>query len=264
MVELNGVERSSLLRGVAVVLVRPRNMLNIGAVARAMVDFGFDDLRVVTDYPLPLQEARSAVDAASVLAAARLYGSVAEAVADRRLVYGTTALGARNLIHPVDLLREASARVHARTAALAADGTTEGSAVALLFGSEKTGLSNEELSHCDRLLTIPMHTQGVSMNLGQAVAVTLYELMREAEAPRLLPEPVVAATAAELGRYEALLWQCLEAAGYEERHPGRLTGENLRRLVRRLQLPADDLPAWLGMLRQLVWKLGGAKGSAEG
>ena len=249
---MDGTNKSAVLEQVAVVLVRPRNMLNIGAVARAMVDFGFGDLRLVTDYSLPFQEARSAVDAASVLASAQVYGSVAEAVADRRLVYGTMALGARNLQHPVDLLREAAATVHAYVAP-APGGIA--STVAILFGSEKTGLSNEEISHCNRLLTIPMHSQGVSMNLGQAAAVTLYELVREAEAPRLLPEPVVPASAGDLARFEALLREAFEAAGYEQRHPGRLTDENLRRLVRRLQLPAEDLSAWFGMLRQLLWKL---------
>lgn len=235
------------LRRVVVVLVRPRNMLNIGAVARAMVDFGFADLRLVTEYPLPFQEARSAVDAASVLASATLHASVADAVADCSLVYGTTALGERNLLHPVDVLRDAAPVLHMHTAT--------GASAAILFGSEKTGLSNEELSHCDRLLTIPMHARGVSMNLGQAVAVTLYEVVREASAPRQLPEPLLSANAADLARIEALLREALDLAGYEDRHPGRLTAENLRRLVRRLQLPADDLPAWFGMLRQLLWKL---------
>lgn len=247
---MDSENKPGVLGQVAVVLVRPRNMLNIGAVARAMVDFGFGDLRLVTDYPLPFHEARSAVDAASVLQSARVFASVTEAVADRRLVYGTTAMGARNLQHPVDLLREAAATIHTHAS------TKEG-AVAILFGSEKTGLSNEEISHCDRLLTIPMHSQGVSMNLGQAAAVTLYELVREANAPRLLPEPSVAATAGDLLRFEVLLREALDAAGYEDRHPGRLTEENLRRMVRRLALPADDLPAWFGMLRQLVWKLRG-------
>ena len=96
---------------IAVVLVRARNPLNIGAAARAMSNFGFTDLRVVNDYDVPFQEARSAVDAAPVLAAARRFASVAEAVADCSLVFGTTALGERRLLHSVDLLRDVPARV---------------------------------------------------------------------------------------------------------------------------------------------------------
>ena len=237
-----------VLERITVVLVRPRNTLNIGAVARAMVDFGFTDLRLVTDYPLPFQEARSAVDAASVLAAARVFGNVADAVADARLVYGTTALGERNLQHPVDVLRNAAALIGSHAA------QPEGR-VALLFGSEKTGLSNDELSHCHRLLTIPMRTAGVSMNLGQAVAVTLYELVRATDPPRMLPEAALPATAGDLARFEDLLHAVLTASGYEERHPGNLADGNLHRVVRRLALPAADMPGGLGMLRQILWKL---------
>ncbi len=234
---------------ISVVLVRPRNVLNIGAVARAMLDFGFNDLRIVTDYPLPFQEARSAVDAASVLASAQLHNSLTDAIADARIVYGTTALGERNLQHPVDVLRSAARTIHQQAA------QTDGR-VALLFGSEKTGLSNDELSHCHRLLTIPMHAAGISMNLGQAVAVTLYELVRDTDPPRNLPEPALPATAADLARFQELLRGILQASGYEERHPGNLADSNLHRLVRRLALPSDDIPGWLGMLRQVLWRLG--------
>ena len=235
-------------RGITVVLVRPRNVLNIGAVARAMVDFGFTDLRIVTDYPLPFHEARSAVDAASVLAAAQLFSTVQDAIADARLVYGTTALGERNLQHPVDVLRTAATHIRSHM-------TQPQARAALLFGSEKTGLSNDELSHCNRLLTIPMHAAGVSMNLGQAVAVTLYELVRETDPPRTLPDAALPATAADLLRFEDLLRRILQASGYEERHPGNLADDNVHRLVRRLALPSDDIPGWLGMLRQVLWKL---------
>lgn len=232
---------------VAIVLVRARNPLNIGAAARAMSNFGFDDLRVVNDYDVPFAEARSAIDAAPVLASARQFSSVAEAVADCTLVFGTTALGDRRLQHPVDLLRDAAPRAHA---AMAPGGT-----VAILFGSEKTGLSAEEMSHCHRLLTIPMHRGGVSMNLGQAVAVCLYELARDGTAPRTLPEEARPATAAELARFEALLREVLVSSAYDRRFPGNMGEDAMRRLVRRLALPGDDVEVWLGMLRQVLWKL---------
>src|SRR5215472_19244706 len=85
----------------AVVLVSTRNPLNIGAVARAMSNFGFSDLRVVNPYDLAFREARSAVGAAPLLAAARSFPSVAEAVADCTLVVGTTSVGHRELQHPL-------------------------------------------------------------------------------------------------------------------------------------------------------------------
>ncbi|MGI4758923.1 MAG: RNA methyltransferase [Janthinobacterium lividum] len=236
-----------MLSRVAVVLVRARNPLNIGAAARAMGNFGFNDLRVVNDYDVPFQEARSAVDAAPVLAAACQFGSVAEAVADCTLVVGTTALGDRRLLHPVDLLRDAAAPMHEAVAA--------GGRVALLFGSEKTGLSAEEMSHCHRLLTVPMRDGGISMNLGQAVAVCLYELAREAPSQRTLPEAPRQATGEEAQRFEQLLREVLLASEYDRRFPGNMGEDALRRLVRRLQLPGDDVEIWLGMLRQVLWKL---------
>ena len=152
---------------------------NIGAVARAMHDFGFGRLRVANQFPLPFEAARSAVDASAVLADAVVYGSVAEAVADCTLVVGTTAVGERNLQHELLPLAKAAPRLRAEIQRSVDAGAAR---VALLFGSEKTGLSNEEMSHCHWLLTIPMHQpedgRHLSMNLGQAVAVCLYELVR--------------------------------------------------------------------------------------
>src|ERR1700710_1703742 len=152
---------------VVVVLVRARNPNNIGAVARAMHDFGFRHLRIVNEYAVPFQNARSAVDASAVLAAAIEAPTVAEAVADCTLVVGTTAVGERDLDHPLHELPQAGPILRAEIA------RPEGR-VALLFGSEKTGLSNEELSYCNLLMTIPMQqsegNRHPSMNLGQAAA----------------------------------------------------------------------------------------------
>ncbi len=233
---------------IAVVLVRARNPLNIGAAARAMGNFGFADLRIVNDYDVPFQEARSAVDAAPVLAEARQFASLAEAVADCTLVLGTTALGDRRLLHPVDVLRDAAVRMHEA-------GTAPDGRVALLFGSEKTGLSAEEMSHCHRLLTVPMRDGGISMNLGQAVAVCLYELAREAPSQRTLPEASRQATGEEVQRFESLLREALLASEYDRRFPGNMADDALHRLVRRLQLSGNDIEVWLGMLRQMLWKM---------
>ena len=170
------------MRGLAIVLVRARNPKNIGAVARAMHDFGFSDLRIVNEFVMPLEGARSAVDASSVLHAATTYATVAEAVADCALVAGTTAVGERVLEHPLFALNEAAPTVD-RGLVSACGRAGMGRRSRSCFGSEKTGLSNEELSHCNWLMTIPMYqhaeSRHLSMNLGQAVAVCLYELVRE-------------------------------------------------------------------------------------
>jgi TrmH family RNA methyltransferase len=236
---------------VVVVLVRARNPNNIGAVARAMHDFGFRHLRVVNDYVVPFETARSAVDASDVLARAAAFGSVAEAVADCTLVVGTTAVGERALQHPLHALPGAAGIIDEELA-------REGARVALLFGSEKTGLSNEELSHCHWLLTIPMEQheeiRHPSMNLGQAVAVCLYELVRQPVAVSDGDAPA-RAEAGEVERLTALLTEVLEQTGYTKRHPANCDEGQIRRLVLRMGVAASDVPVWMGILRQILWKV---------
>ena len=226
-------------------LVAARNPLNIGAAARAMSNFGFVHLRVVNPHEAAFREARSAVGAAVVLESAEEYRSVAEAVADCTLVVGTTSGDRRELQHPLRTLEEG--------AQLIRDGLPSGN-VALMFGSEKRGLSNEDLSHCHWLLRIPTREEHISMNLGQAVAVCLYELVRGVGSGQQ-PREAIAATSDDLERITALLLEALRISGYL--HPGAaaLAEEKVRRLVRRLSLPADDAEVWLGMLRQMIWKM---------
>src|ERR1700710_539015 len=118
---------------VVVVLVRARNANNIGAVARAMHDFGFEHLRVVNEYEVPLETARSAVDASAVVSAARVFSSVAEAVADCSVVVGTTAVGERVLQHPLLALPEAAGKMLGHLAEQRGRRPA-----ALLFGSDDT------------------------------------------------------------------------------------------------------------------------------
>lgn len=237
---------------VVVILVRARNPGNIGASARAMHDLGFRNLRVVNEFPVPFAAAKAAVDASSVLDAAVEATTVAEAVADCTLVLGTTAVGARVLEHPLHVLPKAVGVIHA---ALAAD---PGARVALLFGSEKTGLSNEELSHCHALLTIPMNTRTadrhLSMNLGQAVAVCLYAIATASQHPAD-PALETTAPAGDFERLTTLLRDVLEVSGYTRRNPANTREPNLRRLVRRMALTAADAPVWTGILRQLLHRL---------
>ncbi len=226
-------------------MVATRNPLNLGAAARAMSNFGFAHLRVVNPYVLAFREARSAVGASAVLGNAAEYKSVAEAVADCSLVVGTTAARHRELHHPLRRL-EYGARLIRKQLASAP--------VALLFGSEKVGLSNQDLSHCHWLMHIPTRAGHVSMNLGQAVAVCLYELLRSGKIARSEEKPQRAATG-ELERVTAVLLEMLQASGYTKPNAAAATEEKLRRLVRRLSLSAPDAEVLLGMLRQMVWKI---------
>jgi tRNA/rRNA methyltransferase len=229
-----------------VVLISPRNPLNIGAAARAMSNFGFSELRLVNPYHVAFHEARSAVKAHAVLEQAREYPTVAEAVADCALVVGTTAIGPRVLEHPLRRL-EYGGKLIAKKAATAP--------VALLFGSEKFGLSNEDMSHCHWLMRIPAREEHGSMNLGQAVAVCLYEIIRSPAAAKTAPDAKRPAAAAHLERITELLETILDRSGYVHARVEGSTRMKIRRLVRRLQLNAHDAEVWLGMLRQIRWKL---------
>jgi tRNA/rRNA methyltransferase len=228
-----------------VVLVSTRNPLNIGAAARAMSNFGVSRLRLVNPFDPAFREATSAVGASDLLASAEVYTSVAEAVADCTLVVGTTAVRNRDLHHPLHRLEYAGRLIRKRLAA---------SGVAILFGSEKFGLSNEDLSHCKWLIRIPTGEKNISMNLGQAVAVCLYELIRDSKSA-MKPEKRKLASAGEIERITGVLLEALRGSGYLDRRHINDAEDRIRRLVRRLDLPAGDSEAWLGMLRQIVWKL---------
>ena len=232
-----------------VVLVATRNPLNIGAAARAMSNFGVLNLCLVNPYEPSFREARSAVGASELLANARVVPTVAQAVADCTLVVGTTAVGSREVRHPVKGLQGAAPLIRKRLAT---------GRVALLFGSEKFGLSNEDLSHCDWLLRIPTREQHRSMNLGQAVAVCLYELARSSRRVQI-PEKGQPATAGDIDRVAALLLEALDASGSLKSRSAARTEEKLRRLMRRHHLTAEDAKFWLGMFSQIVWKLRGSR-----
>lgn len=244
---------SSEFDRLAVVLVSTRNPLNIGAAARAMSNLGFFRLRVVNPYEASFREARSAVGAAPLLKNAEEYGSVAEAIADCSLVVGTTAAQNRELHQPLKPLPQAAPLILKRL---------RSGRVALLFGSEKRGLSNFDLSYCHWLLRIPTRQEHASMNLGQAVAVCLYELARTAASGGRSTKTLVrekngkqSAKAGDLDRITALLLDALRASGYLGQRPVAAKEEKVRRMVRRLNLSADDAEVWLGMLRQITWKL---------
>ena len=227
-------------------LVKTRNPLNIGAAARALSNFGFHRLRVVSPFDLAFREARSGVGASEVLTNAEEYTSVAEAVSDCALVIGTTAGRQRQLQQPLRPLNETGGLIRKEL---------ESRAVALLFGSEKVGLSKEDFSHCHWLIHIPTQEENLSMNLGQAVAVCLYELVRSTKSTASSLDSK-RATAGDAERITETLFNALGASGYVKAGSAASTEEKVRRLVRRLNLRSTDAEVLLGMLRQIGWKLG--------
>jgi tRNA/rRNA methyltransferase len=200
----------------------------------------------VQPYDVAFREARSAVGAAPLLQSAEEFASVAEAVADCHLVVGTTSVGHRELQHPLRRL-EFGARRIARSLAQAP--------VALLFGSEKFGLSNEDLSYCHWLMRIPTVDQELSMNLGQAVALCLYELARDPKAAEAKIERTRRAYGGENHQIVEMLTEVLSQSGYINPVTAASTVDKIRRLVWRMNLSARDAPVLMGMLRQVLWKL---------
>jgi TrmH family RNA methyltransferase len=237
----------SKLGELVVVLVRPRNPLNIGAAARAMSNFGFRRLRVVNPYQVAFRDARSAVGAAELLSNAEEYSSLSEAVADCGFIVGTTAVHRRVLQQPLRRLDQDGGR-------LIREEISSGR-VALLFGSEKVGLSTADFSHCHWLLHVPTLQDHISMNLGQAVAVCLYEIARSVDGERPAEE-IQRASAGEVEMITSILLDALRVSGYVKPGTEVVMEEKARRLVRRMNLQPGEATVWLGMLRQIAWKLG--------
>jgi TrmH family RNA methyltransferase len=232
--------------GLRVVLVAPRNPLNIGAAARAMSNFGFTELRLVNPYDVAFHEAKSAVKSQYILEQARVFPTIADAVFDCSLVVGSTSVGNRALHVPLYRLEAAGPLLHQSMAT--------GNA-AVLFGSEKFGLSNEDMSHCHWLFRIPARQEHGSMNLGQAVAVALYELRRQQQAATQQFTAAQRADGADLERITSLLYQLLDDSGYIPERTVESAEIKLRQLILRMGMPAADAKTWLGILRQIQWKI---------
>ncbi|HWN76049.1 MAG TPA: TrmH family RNA methyltransferase [Candidatus Udaeobacter sp.] len=255
------------MKNLCVVLVGTRNPLNVGAVARAMSNFGAMELRAVRPYEKAWREAKSAVGAGELLARAKEFANLAEAVADCSLVVGTTAVGNREMKHPLRGLEEGARLIGKRM---------ETGRAAVLFGSEKWGLSNEDLSYCHWLMRIPTRVEHRSMNLGQAAAVVMYEIggngsrgskggkggkgeQKSIEEVRL--NASASAKKQEFAEMETVerigeaLLEALRKSGYVAARGEAKAEEKLRRMLRRFSMEAADAEVFLGMVRKILWKL---------
>lgn len=243
---------------VSVVLVSPRNPLNIGAAARAMANFGFSHLAVVAPYEPHWREARSAVGAPHLLADAKQTQTIPEAIAGCTLVLGTGTLTHRKPEQRVVQLPD--------LAPLVAGELEHGGRVALIFGPEKHGLTRDDLSYCHLLVEIPTDRRQPSMNLGQAVAVCLYELAARAHSghetvtkigvsPRIDPAGRVAADAETLEFLAELVDQVMEAANYSPAAMREANRHDLRLILRRLAPDKKDARRILGLFRRILWRL---------
>jgi len=226
-------------RPTRVILVRPRNPLNIGACARAMANFGLTNLVVVDPYEPIWREARSAPGAEKLLEEARAVASWKEAVQDCALIVGTSSFHQRPLEQAVIELPNLNRYLSAYAAS---------APLALIFGSERSGLSNEELAACQAVLHIPTERAAPSMNLAQAVALVLYELRRSGWDPA---SPLTSAPAQDL----EVLIENMAALGEAEDYPrGYKPAARLGRVRKALQaatLPPATVHYLLSFIRHL-------------
>jgi len=162
------------MRAPAIILSHPQLGENIGAAARAMANFGLSDLRLVNPrHGWPDAKATAmAAGAARVVEEARVFESLREALGELQLVYATTARE-RGITKEVLTPAEAARRLRAASA--------RGEACAILFGNERAGLDNDEISLADAVITIPT-AEFASLNLGQAVLLAAYEWFRAGDA----------------------------------------------------------------------------------
>ncbi len=235
-----------------VILVRPQMGENIGAAARAMLNFGLTEMRLVAPrdgWPNPAAVAMASGAAGTVLDRARVFDTLAEAMEGVDLAYATTARG-REMTKRV--LTPAAAMQEARTA------TVEGRRIALIFGPERTGLENDDIARASAIVTVPVNPDFPSLNLAQAVLLMGYEWGREAlpvqpHPTGRRPHAEVPASRVEIealaDHYEARL----EEAGFffpPQKAPGMKMA--LRNLWSRLEVTRADVQLLHGILRQLV------------
>jgi len=219
--------------------VRSRNSLNIGAAARAMANFGLEDLVAVAPFGDAWQVARSARAGAALLARARRVETATEAIEGCDYVIGTTAGTARTPELPLEDWRAVIATLPACQR------------VGLLFGSERTGLSQDDMSRCDRLVRLPTVAGAPSMNLGQAVAICAYQwaITGQFPPPAADAPPVIAPDARE--RILAAWYPLLAELGAVK--PGHETSQTrvLREMLVRWRLTPVEERRLLGVARQV-------------
>lgn len=246
---------AGMLDNIKVVLVNPLYSGNIGSVCRVMANMGLSDLAIADPRPVDREEAlKMACHAEHIFEERTEYPTLAAAVADCGLVIGATA-------------REGLYRQHAKTprdwAPKALEAASGGGKVAMIFGREDNGLSNEELALCTQLIQIPTSTVHRSLNLAQAVAICCYEVFLASgiyEPPREKSEEAPS----QLRERMFDMWhETLMAIGFMKDDKAEHMMLGLRRILSRGRLTEDDVRIMMGIARQARWAAGHGKKSEK-
>ncbi|MEO1041659.1 MAG: RNA methyltransferase [Pseudomonadota bacterium] len=232
-----------------IVLVRPQMGENIGAAARAMLNFGLDGMRIVAPrdgWPNP-KATTMAAGAGRVLDSARVFETVREATADCTYVLATTARQ-RGLFLPVYDAEE--------SAQIARQHLSLGERTAILFGAEKAGLETDDVAHADAILTLPVNPGFSSLNLAQAVLLIAYEWRRSEDRSLPFQSPYEEAPA-EREEVDAMLDHLggvLEEAGYFYPPDKRkILERNIRTMFTHAKLTVAEIRLFRGLVRQFAW-----------
>ena len=231
-----------------IILVRPQLGENIGMAARAMLNCGLSQMRLVAPrdgWPNPKAQ-RAASGADVVLEGAEVFDSVADAVADLQHVVATTAR-TRELVQRIVTARRAALDIRGWTAA--------GERVGILFGPERTGLENDDMVHADTALSIPLNPQFSSLNIAQAVLLVCYEWMASADATpeqRMSEHATRPATKDELQNLFDHLERALDQSGFL-RHKAMRPAmvNNLRALLQRTGMTEQEVRTFHGVIKFL-------------
>jgi TrmH family RNA methyltransferase len=240
---------------VNIVLVSPRNPLNIGAVARAMANFGISRLTVVAPFAPHWREAKSAIGAPELLQSAIETTTLPKAVAGATLVIGTGTATTRKPEQPLIALPVLPSIVR--------DELDKNGQIAIVFGPEKHGLTRDDLSYCHLFVEIPTHPRQPSMNLGQAVAVFLYEIATRlaasdpgaATAHPPHPSSGPSTTSGDLDLLAGVIEQTMVATRYSPRSMQAANAHDIRLLLHRLAPARKDTRRILGFFRRILWRL---------
>ncbi len=228
---------------IAIVLCRPKYGGNIGATARSAANMGIERIVVAEAGDIDLEEAKRMAThfAAHLVERIEYFPSLGEALAGFQWIVGTTS----------KLGKDRRPAVHPRQAAAEIVSISQHNRVALLFGPEDNGLSNDDLKYCHSLVTIPANRSFSSINLSHAVMIMSYELFiaGRSEVPFI---PPLAGSAELEGMYEQLRSLLIEADFFEDRNPERQM-LYLRRFLSRIRLTSQDVQVIRGICRQIRW-----------
>ena len=235
--------------GPAIILVRPQLAENMGTAARAMLNCGLTDLRIVAPKTSPLDERAfaAASGADRLLLAAKVVDTTAEAVADLNRVWCTTGRD-RYMVKPVDTPRQAAAAMRGAVA--------QGNRCGVLFGPERTGLENDDVALADTVLTVPLNPDYCSLNLAQAVLLISYEWFQcdaAAELPAMTKGAEGAATKEKLLTFFTHLEKELDDCGFLRLPDKRPTMvRNIRNMFQRANLTGQEIQTLHGVVHELV------------